>query len=235
MMSVLTFLAKRFVAGQTLAQALDVVEKFNRRGFMTTLDHLGEDVASVEEANAAAEQYIAILRALKKRGLDRNISIKLTQIGLAIDKDLCAKNLTRIVKETHNIDGFVRVDMERSTHVPKEPPDIAHRKRQQVDRAFLDLMKRLLTANTYNAIATHDQDLIDATKAFAKNNRVERDSFEFQMLMGIRPMLQRRLRDEGWRVRIYIPFGRHWLPYIWRRIRERKENVWFVIKNLFRW
>lgn len=283
MMSLLTFLAKRFIAGQTLAQALDVVEKFNRRGFMTTLDHLGEDIASVEEANSATEQYITILRALKKRGLDRNISIKLTQIGLAIDKDLCEKNLIRIVKEAYDINGFVRVDMERSTYVPetieiikkvktnaaplgatlqsmlrrspedmtgllerdipirlckgayKEPRDIAFKKREEVDRAFLALMKRLLTASTYNAIATHDQDLIDATKVFSKNNRIARDTFEFQMLMGIRPTLQKRLKDDGWRLRIYIPFGRHWLPYIWRRIRERKENVWFVMKNVFRW
>ena len=283
MMSLLTFLAKRFIAGQTLHQALDVVEQFNKRGFMTTLDHLGEDVIKKAEATATTEQYIAILRALEKRGLDRNISIKLTQIGLAIDPELCKQNLTRIVTEAHKMNGFIRVDMERSTyiagtidaiksvktaaaplgatvqsmlkHMPddltgllergipirlckgayKEPLEISFKKREDVDKQFLALMKRLLTSELYNAIATHDEDLIDATKAFAKNNRIARDSFEFQMLMGIRPTLQRRLLDEGWRMRIYIPFGRHWLPYIWRRLRERKENVWFVLKNLLRW
>lgn len=283
MMSLLTFLAKRFIAGQTLHEALDVVEYFNRRGFMTTLDYLGEDVTKREEAEAATEQYIVILKALKKRGLDRNISIKLTQIGLAIDPELCKRNLTRLVSEAATIEGFVRVDIEGSAHtaatfdvikavktsaaplgaavqamlkrtpddltgllerdIPirlckgayKEPASISYQKRAMVDRQYLALMKRLLTAETYNAIATHDADLIDATKAFAKNNRISRDSFEFQMLMGIRPSLQRRLIADGWRLRIYIPFGRHWLPYIIRRLRERKENVWFVLKNLLRW
>jgi len=283
MMNILTFLAKRFIAGQTLHQALDVVERFNKRGFMTTLDHLGEDVNKEEEADAAAEQYITILRALKQRGLDRNISIKLTQIGLAVNKDLCERNLVRIVGEAHAIQGFVRVDMEGSAHtedtisiikrvktaaaplgatiqtmlkrspddiaglidrdIPirlckgayKEPSEIAYQKRKEVDKQFLALMKRLLTSGLYNGIATHDDYLIDATKAFSKNNRIPRDSFEFQMLMGIRQSLQRGLINQGWRVRIYIPFGRNWLPYMIRRLRERKENVWFVAKNLFRW
>ncbi len=282
MMSIVTFLARRFIAGQTLAQALDVVERFNRRGFLTTLDHLGEEVNKEAEAHAATDQYIAILKALKERGLDRNISIKLTQIGLSIDRELGMKNLTRIVKAAFETQAFVRVDMEGSAYtqstldavravktnatpvgatiqsmlkrspedlialmeknIPlrlckgayKEPSAIAYQKRDEIDRQFLDLAKRLLTAETYNGIATHDEDLIDAIKAYVKNNRIDRDSFEFQMLMGIRPAMQRRLLEQGWRVRVYIPFGRHWLPYMWRRLRERKENTLFLLKNAFR-
>lgn len=281
-MSIITFLARRFIAGQTLSQALDVVEHLNGQGFLTTLDHLGEDVTKEEEANAATEQYIAILKALKQRGLEKNISIKLTQIGLSIDQDLCIRNLTRIVKAAYDVQGFVRVDIEGSAYTTatfdtikkvktnaaplgaavqamlrrtpedvvglidraitirlckgayKEPKDIAYQKREEIDRQYLALMKRLLTAETYNAIATHDEDLIQATKAFVKNNGLKKDSFEFQMLMGIRRPMQRKLRDEGWRIRIYVPFGRHWLPYMWRRLRERKENTLFLMRNIFR-
>ncbi len=281
MMSLITFLAKRFIAGQRLSQALDVVEQLNRDGFMTSLDHLGEKVTSEAEANAATEQYITILEALKDRGLNKNISVKLTQIGLAISRSLCERNLAHIVKKAYDVDGFVRVDIEGSDYtqatfeviksvktnaaplgaavqvmlkrtpddvaglldreIPirlckgayKEPPAIAYQKREEIDRAYLALMKRMLTASTYNAIATHDVDLIDATKAFAKNNRVARDSFEFQMLMGIRRPLQRKLKDDGWNVRIYVPFGKQWLPYMLRRLRERKENTLFLLKHMF--
>lgn len=282
MKSILTFLARRFVAGETLAQALDVAERYNDQGFLTTLDHLGEEVTKESEAVAATEQYVAILKALKKRGINTSISIKLTQLGLAIDRDLCEKNLYRIVKAAYEVKGFVRVDIEGSKYttatfdtvmkvktnaaplgaavqtmlkrtpedvtrllerdIPirlckgayKEPSEIAYQKHEEICHAFLDLAKRLLLSDIYHGIATHDQDLIDATKAFVRNNGVARDSFEFQMLMGIRSALQRKLLKDGWRIRIYIPFGRHWLPYMLRRLRERKENVWFIAKNFFR-
>ena len=115
-----------------------------------------------------------------------------------------------------------------------EPADIAYQKREEIDRQFLAMMKRLLTAETYNAIATHDGDLIEATKAYVKNNKVMRDSFEFQMLMGFRRPTQRKLIRDGWRLRIYVPFGRRWLPYMIRRLRERKKNTLFLLRNIFR-
>lgn len=281
-MSALTFLARRFIAGQNLSQALNVAEKLNKQGLMTTLDYLGEDVASKDDALAATEEYINILRSLKDRNLDKYISIKLTQIGLAIDKDLCKENLIKIVEEAQKLDGFVRVDIEGSKYtsdtfeviktvktttaplgaavqamlkrtpsdlstlidseIPvrlckgayKEPANIAYQKRNEVDVQFLALMKELLLSQTYNAIATHDDDLIEATKAYAKNNSIAKDSFEFQMLMGIRRNFQKKLAANGWRLRVYVPYGSHWLPYIIRRLREKKENLWFVIKHFFR-
>lgn len=282
MMSLITWFARRWIAGLTLPHALDVVEKLNRRGFLTTLDHLGEDVTNEKEANASTEQYIAILRALKERGLDRNVSIKLTQLGLAIDPDLCAKNLGRIVSAAVEIGGFVRVDIEGSDwttatfdvvkkvktnaapvgtavqamlkrssddvvglldrEIPirlckgayKEPPAIAYQKHENIIEHYIALMKRLVVSGVYHGIATHDEEIIEATMKFAKENNIARDAFEFQMLMGMRRKLQKQLIYDGWRLRIYVPFGNKWLPYMFRRLREKRENMWFFIRHLFK-
>lgn len=281
-MSFLFFFAKRFIAGQTLPEAIEVLRKLKSQGFLTTIDHLGENVLSAKEATASADYYIAILRSLKKNALDTNISVKLTHIGLDVDKNLCVQNLKRIVETARDVGGFIRVDIEGSKYTAmtfdviqeiksqgfpvggavqsmlrrtpsdvvsllehqitlrlckgayKEPIDIAFQKKNEVDRQYIALMKRLLTSGLYHGIATHDEEIIKATKTFAKERSIKTAQFEFQMLLGVRRDLQQRLVKEGWRLRVYVPFGRAWLPYVWRRIRERKENLWFVIKHLFR-
>lgn len=274
--------ARRFIAGVTLSEALDYVAKLNRSGFATTLDHLGEDVTNEEDAKAAAEQYVIMLRALKEKGLERNVSLKLSQMGLAINDEFCFTNLKHIVDAAEALGGFVRVDMEGSNvttktlsivkmvkqnrSIPvgtvlqamlkrtsddvvdmlgrevtirlckgayKEPKEVAYQSMTDIRREFLALTKRLLTSGLYHGIATHDPILIDAVKKFAIEQDIPKDKFEFQMLLGIRPSLQKKLVSEGWRVRIYVPFGRSWVPYTIRRLRERKENVWFMVKNLF--
>lgn len=274
--------ARRFIAGTTLAEALGVCARLKSMGFSTTLDHLGEGVASAREAKAAADQYLIILRALKERGLDRNVSLKLTQMGLGIDPELCRENAGRIVAAAEEVRGFVRVDMEgsdalqatldmvgrlkatRGTPVGavlqamlkrtpldavdllgrgiairlckgayKEPPEIAYQGMTEIRHQYAALAKRLITSGGYHGIATHDPTLIREVMAFAKSQGVAKDQFEFQMLLGIRPSLQKRIVAEGWRLRIYVPFGKAWLPYTWRRLRERKENIWFIAKSLF--
>lgn len=282
MISIITFFARRWIAGLTLAQALDVIEDLNRRGCLTSLDHLGEDVTNESEANTATDQYIAILHALKERNLDRNVSVKLTQLGLAIDTELCAKNLGRIVSAAVEVSGFVRVDIEGSQwtsktfdavkkvktsaapvgaavqamlkrspedvaslidrDIPirlckgayKEPTEIAYLKHEDIVKHYIALMKRMLTSGIYHGIATHDETIIEAAKRFVKENHIGRDAFEFQMLMGMRRKLQRQLIDDGWRLRIYVPFGKRWLPYMLRRLREKKENLWFFVSHLFK-
>lgn len=274
--------AKRFIAGTTLAEALSVVSKLKSDGFSTTLDHLGEDVANALEAKASADQYVVMLKALKERGCDRNVSLKLTQIGLCIDRALCAENLGRIVRCAEEMGGFVRVDMEgsdltdltldtvlavkknRATPVGivlqamlkrtptdavaaierdttirlckgayKEPAAIAHHNMRDIRRQYVALAKRFITSNLYHGMATHDKIIIEEIIAFARENRISPENFEFQMLYGVKPKLQKRIMAQGFKVRIYVPFGRSWLPYTWRRLRERKENVWFIVKNLF--
>ncbi len=274
--------ARRFIAGTTLVEALEVLSNLKSQGFATTLDHLGESVTSISEAKTATEQYLVMLRALKNRGLDQNISVKLSQLGLDIDKELCTENLDRIVHAAQEMHGFVRVDMEgsnetdatldvvrrikRNRAVPlgvtlqsmllrtpedmidlvqgeiplrlckgayKEPPEIALRDTRMIRKEFLSQAKRLLTSGLYHGIATHDAWVINEIQDFAKQQHIAPEQFEFQLLLGIRSRLAKRILAAGWRVRIYVPFGHMWFPYTWRRLRERKENVWFVMKNLF--
>jgi proline dehydrogenase len=274
--------AKRFVAGTTLAEAIDVVKRLEAEGFRTTLDYLGESVTSREEATQAADKYVIIIKALKEHKLDIYVSVKLTQLGLDIDRELCTENLRRIVEAADGVKGFVRVDMEGSDktsatldivsglktnrivplgavlqamlirtpsdtveliqkEVPirlckgayKEPPAIALHDMVDIRNQFLSLAKRLLTSGGFHAIATHDPWLIERVQGFAKEQDIDPSRYEFQMLYGIRRRLQRRIRDDGYRLRLYVPFGRAWLPYMWRRLRERKENMLFFIKHLF--
>jgi proline dehydrogenase len=281
-MSFLFFFAKRFIAGQTLPEAIEVLRKLKSQGFLTTIDHLGENVLTAKEATASADFYIEILKSLKRSALNTNVSVKLTHIGLDVDKNLCIQNLKRIAETARDVGGFVRVDIEGSKYTSitfdviqeikshgfpvgtavqamlrrspsdvvlllehqitlrlckgayKEPIDIAFQKKEEVDRQYVALMKRLLTSGLYHGIATHDEKIIELTKIFAKERGVIPDEFEFQMLLGIRRNLQQQLIRDGWRLRVYVPFGRAWIPYVWRRIRERKENLWFILKNLFR-
>jgi len=279
--TILAPFAKRFIAGVTLADALKKVYSLNKDGFLTTLDHLGESVESPEEAELAAEQYVVILKALKKDGLNLNVSLKLTQIGLDIDPELCFRNLSKVVQTAESVGGFVRVDMEgsdvtqatldivdrvkanRATPVGavlqvmlkrtamdvidlierdttirlckgaySEPMDIAYQNMDDIREEFVSITKRLLTSGAYHGIGTHDEKLIWRIASFARSQNIAADSFEFQMLLGIKPSLQRKIIAEGWKLRIYVPFGRAWLPYTWRRMRERKENFWFAIKSM---
>jgi len=274
--------ARRFIAGTKLSEALDACARLKSCGFSTTLDHLGEDVESPEEARTAARMYVVMLRALRERGLDLNVSLKLTQMGLRIDPELCYENVREIVAAAESMGGFVRIDMEgsdvtqatldmvnrlkknRATPVGavlqamlkrtpmdaidllkreisirlckgayKEPPDIAWQGVADIRHQFASLAKRLLTSGVYCGIATHDEVLIREIISFARMQRIPPDRFEFQMLLGIRPRLQRRIVAEGWRMRIYVPFGRAWVPYTWRRLREKRENAMFVLRSLF--
>ncbi|HPW45139.1 MAG TPA: proline dehydrogenase family protein [bacterium] len=274
-------LTRRFRAGTTLKEALDCASKLSREGFLFTLDHLGEHVSGKREADAATELYVVLLKALKEYSLPRNISLKLSQLGMGVDSELCLKNLERIVNATEELKGFVRVDMEnsastdvtlrmiKSAHknrltpvgavlqaklkrtpddllsmlesgisvrlckgVYDEPTEIAFQSRSDIRREFLALAKRLLTSDMTHGIATHDEFIIDEVKKFILSNGIEKSSFEFQMLLGIRIGLAKKLLAEGWKVRIYIPFGKAWLPYTIRRIREIKNRI--AISDLFR-
>lgn len=115
----------------------------------------------------------------------------------------------------------------------REPASIAYQSMEQIRDRFVDYMERLVRQSPYPGIATHDQRLIEATKRFTGDAGIPADRFEFQMLYGIRPAEQEALVSEGYHVRVYVPYGNEWLPYFTRRLRERKENVWFVLRHLF--
>jgi len=275
--------ARRFVAGETMDEAIAVAAALERQGQIVTLDYLGERVTTQEAALTATKQYGAIIRAAAGAGISRNLSVKLTQLGLDIDRATCIDNLRRVLDVAAQADFFVRVDMESSEYTQQtfeafeslwgigcrnigiviqaylhrspadvarmnelgvrvrlvkgayqEPKDVAFQNKGEVDRAFIDLMKVLLTSGNYPAIATHDPAMIDATQAFANERGLARTAYEFQLLYGIRRDLQHALSAGGHPVRIYVPFGTEWFPYFMRRLGERPANVGFVVKSLFR-
>ena len=275
-------LAERFVAGDTLDDAIRVARSLNDAGLSVSLDYLGESVAREEEANSAAEMCLLSLERIASDRIDGNISVKPTQLGLDIDEELCLRNIERILSRARELgDGedeiFVRLDMEASKYTEatihlvetlwdrgfrnvgtvlqaylrrtpddvermnrlgsrvrlvkgayREPPEAAYVEKEEVDRMFVEEMKRLLDHGHYPAIATHDEALIAATRHYAFERGIPRESFEFQMLYGIRRDLQQRLREEGYHLRVYLPYGEFWYPYLMRRVAERPGNLWFV-------
>lgn len=281
-MRFLFLFAKRFIAGETLDEALPVIKKVKDEGWFTTLDILGESVKKSGQSKDVADDYCALLGRLSAEGLDLNVSLKPTQLGLDISSALCFENVCRILDKAAGLGAFVRIDMEGSACTArtldlvhkwhevyprvgaviqsmlkrspkdveallkkgigirlckgayKEPHDIAFKDKRDVDLQYSEIMARLLSSGIYHGIATHDEKLIEQAKEYTVHHGISKGSFEFQMLLGIRPALQKRLIEEGWRLRLYIPYGNAWLPYTLRRIRERKENLWFVVKNLVR-
>lgn len=275
--------ARRFIAGETIDEAVECVRDLPAKGLNLTLDYLGESVSSAAAAAKAANDYVQILAVIVAAGIERNISLKLTQLGLDVDKATAVDNMRRILEPADANGFFVRIDMENSPYTDatldildtlwrqghtnigtviqsylkrsaddirtlnvngvrvrlvkgayQEPKTVAYQKKSEVDGAFVDLMQALLDEGTYPAIATHDPVMIDATKAYAKGKGYSPDRFEFQMLYGIRRDLQAALVKEGYRVRVYVPFGKQWYPYFMRRLGERPANVAFVVKGILR-
>jgi proline dehydrogenase len=276
-----TRFARRFVAGETIAEAIEAAREIEGRGFSHTLDHLGESVASLADADAATSDYLSIVDAVVASGIGRNLSLKLTQLGLGVDKASAIDNLRKILNRAEPAGFFVWIDMENSPYTEvtievfdtlwqqeyrqmgivlqsalyrterdlqrlvtlgarirlvkgayREPKSIAYQKKTDVDAAYERLMKVLLTEAQSPAIATHDPAMIGRARRWAVDRGIGADRFEFQMLYGIRRDLQTTLVREGYRVRIYIPFGSEWFPYFMRRLGERPANVAFVLRSI---
>jgi proline dehydrogenase len=273
--------ARRFIAGETIEEAIAAARIIEASGLQHTLDLLGESVANMAEADRATRAYLEMLDRIVASGIGRNVSLKLTQLGLTIDRATCVDNLRRILDAATRHDFFVRIDMENSpfTQVTldvfetmwqqgyrnvgivlqsclprsvgdarrmnelgarvrivkgayQEPRAVAYQDKAQVDAAFVEITKLLLSEGTYPAIATHDPAMIAAATGHARAHRVTPDRFEFQMLYGIRRDLQATLSSEGFAVRVYVPFGREWFPYFMRRLGERPANIGFVIRGI---
>jgi proline dehydrogenase len=276
--------ASRFVAGENLQETLEMVKKLNHDGLAATLDLLGESITTPDEARAAAQAAIATYDAIAEHGLDSNVSVKLTQLGLDIDREFCLENMDRITAKAKEKNNFVRIDMEDSPRVDgtidifkhllqkygkehiglviqsylyrseedvqelgklganlrivkgayKEPKEVAYPDKKDVDQAYLRLVEMHLKNGCYTAVATHDENIIEWTKTFVKENHIPDDLYEFQMLYGICSGLQRTLAAEGYKVRVYTPYGKDWYPYFTRRIAERPANALFVLKSFFK-
>jgi proline dehydrogenase len=275
-----TFLARRFVAGETAEAAIAAGERLKARGINATFDLLGEDVLDRESARRSAEANKHLLRVIPQ-GVERNISIKLTMMGLEIAEDFCLEQVAGILDVARQVGGFVRIDMEGSKHTQgtldafhhlrkeydnvgivlqaylhrteadvkeavrrgdrvrickgayKEPPEIAYQDMDDIRASYLRCARLLLDQGNYPAIATHDEKLLGEVLAYASQNGIASSRYEFQMLYGLRPGRWDELVAGGHNVRIYVPYGTHWFPYFYRRLRERKENVFFVLRSLF--
>jgi proline dehydrogenase len=275
-------LAARFVAGDNLPDALATCQRINAEGIAVTLDHLGENVTSLEEAAASRDAYLRALTEIAKLRINGNVSLKLTQFGMDLSLAECTANVEALVREAAALGNFVRVDMESSEYTDRtldlvtnlhdrykttgtviqaylyrsrkdvemlcarairvrlckgaylEPPSVAFKSKAEVDRNFVELMNLLLETGVYPAIATHDEKIVEQTKRFVESRKISRDSFEFQMLYGIRRDIQKRLVNEGYRLRLYVPYGQAWYPYFMRRLAERPANVFFLVRNLLR-
>jgi proline dehydrogenase len=278
-----TSFGRRFIAGETLDEAIQAARAIQAGGMSVSLDQLGESVATIAGADAATRVYLQMIDAIVAAGVERNISLKLSQLGLDIDRAICTDNLRRILEASGPHGFFIRIDMEGSPTVPatlevfeaawqqgyrhaglvlqsalyrseedarrlrgmgvrirlvkgayKEPKSVAYQKKADVDAAYARIMEGLLRSGTYPALGTHDPAIIDAAKRFAAANGIGPDRYEFQMLYGIRRDLQAALVAEGYRLRLYVPFGKQWFPYFMRRLGERPANVGFVLRALIK-
>jgi proline dehydrogenase len=279
-MRALTFLAKRFVAGDEIGDAIKAVRALNDVGIKATLDNLGEDSLDRAHALAAADENLLMLRRIADTGVDSNISLKLTQLGLSFDEGLARESLIKIAEEAARLDNFVRIDMEGSAWTQKtldlfyslhlkhpnlgivlqaylrrteqdcrdaaargarvrlckgaykEPAEVAFPMKEEVNANY-DKCAAILAKAPIPAIATHDDARIEAALAAFDAAGLVKTDYELQMLYGLRAKRWRELREKGHVVRIYVPYGTHWFPYFYRRVRERKENLLFVLRNLF--
>jgi proline dehydrogenase len=298
-------MSSRFVAGMTVDEVLRAAEAIQQQGIASTLDSLGENVTTPQEAQRSADIYHRLLDAIQSRRLNANVSVKLTQMGMDLDPhhEQARSIVSGLVDHAVAANTFVRVDMEGSEYTQatidlvralhakpanrghvgiviqaylyrsaadiaaltqegirirlckgayKEPPDLAYPQKSHVDSNFVKLTRQLLdtagnanndaasVANNgsvtgiYHGIATHDDAMVEAAKSYVKEKNIDRHSFEFQMLYGVRRDLQRALVAEGYNVRVYVPFGAEWYPYFMRRLAERPANVLFLAKNMLK-
>jgi proline dehydrogenase len=274
--------ASRFVAGERIDGALDAVAALNAKGITASLDLLGESTTNADEARDTGRQYVQLLESIRARGLDANVSVKLTAMGQDVDEQLCVDTISSVLDVARRHRTFVRLDMESSAYTQrtldlfygtlfpkypenvgivlqsylyrtdddvaaavaaqcrvrickgayKEPPAVAYPDKKDVDASYVRAMQSLMKDGNYPGLATHDEAIIAEAKRYAKAEGIAPDRYEFQMLYGVRRDLQERLVAEGYRVRVYVPFGTQWYPYLMRRLAERPANVAFMTGNI---
>jgi proline dehydrogenase len=274
--------AARFVAGETLVEALATARALTEEGLLTMLNHLGENVETPEQALAAREAYLAEIAALADDpAMDPIVSLKLTQLGLDESVKACWANVEPILADAAAADLQVMIDMERHEVVDAtlellalaherlpgtgiaiqaylrrspddvfalptgcrvrlvkgaylEPHDVVLGSKAEVDRAFRRLFTTLIARGHPVDVASHDRDLLDGIAGRIGEVEGGWSRVEFQMLYGVRRDLQRRYAAQGIPVRVYIPYGTEWYPYLTRRLAERPANLWFFASSVVR-
>lgn len=271
--------ASQVVAGTSIESMAVKVRQLNEMGLCCTLDHLGEFVKSTKEATDATNDNIKTLDAIAWEGLDSQLSVKLTQLGIDISKPFCIYNMEKILHAAKVNNNFVTIDMEDFYHcqqtldilrhlrkksdnvgtviqaylfrseedvrrlkgVPlrlvkgayRESASVSYQQKKKIDQNFFHLISIHLLSGSYTAIATHDHHIIAKVKEFAEEKKIPRNQFEFQMLYGFRTDLRKSLVEEGYKMRVYVPYGNDWFAYYMRRLAERPQNVTFALRGLF--
>ncbi|MBX0357407.1 proline dehydrogenase family protein [Halobacillus sp. Nhm2S1] len=277
----LRFGAGKFVAGETVPDAVETIKELNKKGMAVTIDHLGEFIDSESEAREAAEGCIKAIEAIAEHQLDSQLSLKLTSMGLDISEDLVMENMRRILDVAEEKDVFVTIDMEDYERCEKtleifkklredyehigtvlqsylyrtvedikeldeynpnlrlvkgaykESPKVAFPDKKDVDENLKKIIRIHLLNGNYTAVASHDDRMIEYTKSLVEEKDISKEQFEFQMLYGIRVERQEELVKEGYKMRVYVPYGNDWYGYFMRRLAERPANVAFVLKGVF--
>ena len=273
--------SRKYIAGESLESAVKLVKELNSKGIMATVDVLGEAISTKEEAVKAKESAMLVLETINKEKLDANLSIKPTQLGLAIDPDFAYELVKELVNRAKELNNFVRIDMEDSPYTDTtinlfkriyeefdnvgivlqaylkrtyndaivlnkigtnyrlckgiyiEPAAIAYKDKQMIRDNFMKSLESMLMNGNYVGIATHDEYLINESYRLIKQLEIPKDRFEFQMLLGVREDLRDKINNDGYKIRIYVPFGEDWYPYSIRRLKENPQVAGYIAKNIF--
>lgn len=273
--------AKKYIAGEKLEDGVRVVKELNSKGILTTMDVLGEAVTTKKECVDAKNECLLVLDTIQKNNLNSNLSLKPTQLGLAIDEEFCYNQMVEIVERAKSYNNFVRIDMEDSPFTDAtinlfkrlkekydnvgivvqaylkrtlddvkklnklgtnyrlckgiyiEPEEISYKDYQKVRDNYLDILRQMFTDGNYVGIATHDDYLVENAYKMIKEMNIPKDKFEFQMLYGVKENLRDRINADGYKIRIYVPFGEQWYKYSIRRLQENPNIAWYITKSIF--
>ncbi len=273
--------ARPYIAGETLDEAVETVRSLMDEGCMATMDVLGEEIDRLEQAEEFTRQYLDTLDRIQAEQLDSNVSVKLSALGQALDNDVCESNLRRILEKARDLGNFVRIDMEDSSTIDRtldtyrkfrkeftnlgvvlqsymkrsmddirslvpldvsvrvckgiyvEPAEIAYKDKQKVRDNFMDMTELLVEEGCYVGIATHDRQLVERSYELVERLGLERDDYEFQMLLGVLPRLRREILDAGHRLRVYVPYGEAWYAYSTRRLKENPAVAGHIVRAMF--
>ncbi len=278
--TVVGFFSKKYIAGESLEDGVRVVKELNAKGIYATMDVLGESVTNKEEAVADKNICLQTLNAIAENNLLANLSIKPTQMGLAIDENFAYEQVLELVKRAREINNFVRIDMEDSPYTDAtinlfkriyeqfknvgivlqsylkrtyddvvilnklgttyrlckgiyvEPSIIAYKDKQAIRDNFMKALKEMFKNGNYVGIATHDKYLIDESYKLIKEMNIPKEKFEFQMLLGVKEDLRDKINNDGYKIRVYIPFGKDWYAYSLRRLKENPAMAGHIVKSI---
>ena len=279
--SFIRLFANKYIAGESIKDAIRVVKELNSKKIMATIDVLGEDISTKEEAISAFSEVKMVLSAIRDNKLDANVSVKLSQFGLKIDKEFCFNNVRELLDYAKELNNFIRIDMEDATTTDDtieiykrlrteydnvgivvqaylkrtyndaekiieygphfrlckgiyvEDASITLKKHDEINENYLKILKMMLSKKAYVGIATHDDYLLKSAKEILKTMNLQNNEYEFQMLLGVKPDTRDKLAADGYRMRVYVPFGTHWYQYSIRRLKENPKMTGYIIKSIF--